>query len=209
MKPVSKNRPTDVLVILTRCCLKSVLNQYAPVTSKQLAERRSAPWLNDSIRQAKRERRGAEKRWLKSGLNIGRDIYNAKRQNVKTCIRKAKEDHFSDRLKDSKSCKQLFGICDELLGRTKQRCVPNKINPNELPKEFAAFLLLQRRRAWSPPGVSAYLPPGQSVISFPCHYFANTFLAGITHHLPASSKLKAPKPYDNFRGDVDSRLCAN
>ncbi|GFR96032.1 hypothetical protein ElyMa_000958000 [Elysia marginata] len=26
-----------------------------------------------------------------------------------------------------------------MLGRTKQRCVPNKINSNELPKEFAAF----------------------------------------------------------------------
>ncbi|GFR98750.1 ATP-dependent DNA helicase [Elysia marginata] len=69
--------------------LSRILNQHAPVTSK-LAERRSAPWLNDSIRQAKRERRGAEKRWLKSGLNVDRDIYNAKRQNVKTCIRKAK-----------------------------------------------------------------------------------------------------------------------
>ncbi|GFR70083.1 ATP-dependent DNA helicase [Elysia marginata] len=65
--------------------LSRILNQHAPITSKQLAQRRSAPWLNDSIRQAKRERRGAEKRWLKSGLNIDRDIYNAKRQNVKTC----------------------------------------------------------------------------------------------------------------------------
>ncbi|GFR85607.1 ATP-dependent DNA helicase [Elysia marginata] len=105
--------------------LSRILNQHAPVTSKQLAERISAPWLR--MRQAKRERRGAENQWLKSGLNIDRDIYNAKRQNVKTCIRNANEDHFSDRLKGSKSCKQLFGICDELLGRTKQRCFPSKI----------------------------------------------------------------------------------
>ena len=40
---------------------------------------------------------------------------------------------------NSRSCKQLFGICDELLGRSKQSSLPSIYEDSALPNMFAVY----------------------------------------------------------------------
>ena len=50
--------------------LRRVLDQHAPLTSRKVTNRPSAPWRTDSIRTAKRELRQAERKWRSSGLTV-------------------------------------------------------------------------------------------------------------------------------------------
>ena len=43
--------------------LRSVLDMYAPVLTRDITVRPRAPWFNEDIRNAKLLRRKAEKRW--------------------------------------------------------------------------------------------------------------------------------------------------
>ena len=45
----------------------------------------------------------------------------------------------SVKIQNSKSCKQLFDICDELLGRKKEPCLPNIFLDYDLPDKFFSY----------------------------------------------------------------------
>ena len=71
--------------------LRTVLDQHAPATHREVPARRSSPCLHaiaDDLRAAKRERQRAERRWRATGLSVHTDLYNtAKRLVIKHVLR--------------------------------------------------------------------------------------------------------------------------
>ena len=63
--------------------LEQILNRHAPLSTRSINDRPSAPWLTTEIRNARRERRRAERIWRKSGLTVHKDNYIKLRNNVK------------------------------------------------------------------------------------------------------------------------------
>ena len=116
--------------------LHRVLDQHAPLTSRKVANRPSAPWRTDSVRTAKRELRQAERKWRSSGLTVHKELYSAKLIAYTASVRKAKRQYYNDVICICPSSKQLYNVTNQLLGRTKKSSLPNNIPTSDLPDTF-------------------------------------------------------------------------
>ena len=54
--------------------LREVLDKHAPLRHCRITDHPSAPWLTVQIKEAKEQRRCAERRWRKSGLTVHRQL---------------------------------------------------------------------------------------------------------------------------------------
>ena len=76
-------KPTNVseLAALYDITLKEVLDKHAPLVAKTVVLRPKAPWLTDCILEEKREKRKAEKHWLKSRTERDWKVYKSLRNS--------------------------------------------------------------------------------------------------------------------------------
>ena len=72
----------DRLAYMYNNTLASVLNTHAPLRSRTVVTRAQVPWFTDEIREAKRLRRRAERKWRLSVLDV--DLKAFKFQKNKT-----------------------------------------------------------------------------------------------------------------------------
>ena len=63
--------------------LGDLLEKHAPLKTKWLTIRPAAPWVNDNILSARKERRRMERRWRLSRLNVDREIFMNQKDIVK------------------------------------------------------------------------------------------------------------------------------
>ena len=64
---------TDPLGVYNTC-LRQLLDRHAPLVTRTVTDRTSAPWMTLEIKQAKVQRRVAERKWRESGLAVHREI---------------------------------------------------------------------------------------------------------------------------------------
>ena len=122
--------------------LHAVLDRHAPVARKKVKATRSAPWyksVKDELSEAKKHRRKAEKKWLKSGLEVGRQIFAAAKKRVTKIVQTAKTRYFSDKISSSETSKQLFDVCNQLRGKTNANSLPSTHPPYQLPDVFCNY----------------------------------------------------------------------
>ena len=65
----------DQLVIQYDTTLQEVLDHHAPEVERTVILRPHAPWYTDTLRAAKQEKRRRERKWLKSGLVVHKELY--------------------------------------------------------------------------------------------------------------------------------------
>ena len=119
--------------------LRQVLDQHAPLTSRKVANRPSAPWRTDSVRTAKRELRQAECKWRSSGFTVYKGLYSAKLIAYTASVCKAKRQYYNDVICNCPSTKHLYNVTNQLLGRTKKSSLPNNNPTCDLPDTFCQF----------------------------------------------------------------------
>ena len=119
--------------------LRWVLDQHAPLRSRKVANRPSAPWRTDSVRTAKRELRQAERKWRSSGLTVYKELYSAKLIAYTASVRKAKRQYYNDVICNCPSSKQLYNVTNQLLGRTKSPHYPITSPPVTCLIHFVSF----------------------------------------------------------------------
>ena len=66
----------EQLTVLYNSTISFLLDKYAPETVKRVPDRPASAWYHSTIRDAKRARRRAERRWRKSGLEVHRQLYS-------------------------------------------------------------------------------------------------------------------------------------
>ena len=102
--------------------LQHVLNQHAPLVTRCIRNRPSAPWLSSEVRDARRKRRRAERLWRRTKLSIHKEMYINMRNEVTKCITVAKRQYFTSKI-DSVvfSIKQLFKVSNDLKKNKKKK----------------------------------------------------------------------------------------
>ena len=81
--------------------LCSLLDKHAPAARRIVPAGRSSPWyasVSEELRSAKRQRRRAERTWLKTGLTVDKQIYLAAKRAVTNIVHKAKRNYFSSEI---------------------------------------------------------------------------------------------------------------
>lgn len=147
--------------------LLRILDQHAPQVTRRVRDRPSAPWMSDDVREARRKRRRAERRWRRTRLTVHRDIFVKERAAVRACIQSAKEQFYCGKIDTSSSCRVLFSMSNQLLGRKRGTPLPSDVPRDELPQRFSDFFLNKIKsirddldsRACEPPTFSVFDGP--------------------------------------------------
>ena len=117
--------------------LRGIINKLAPPMKKKVKGRPIAPWYTDDIQEKKRTRRKAERMWIKSGLEIHRQIYKAEVSAVNCLIKKSKQDHYSNKISEcGKDSKKLFNIAGEMMGSKRNITLPQSTSQKTLAENF-------------------------------------------------------------------------
>ena len=119
--------------------LTMLLDQHAPLKARIVTDRPSAEWMNLDIKQAKAERRRAERRWRQTKLSVHRDIFRLLNHKVKDLIDFAKNCLHNKEIEKCSTSKKLFHITNHLSGKG-GNVLPNNIPVNELSQAFGNFL---------------------------------------------------------------------
>ena len=116
------NPPQDLdsLVSCYNHTLRKIFDTHAPVTEKEIVLRPRSPWYDESIMQAKRERRKAERLFRKSKTEINKEIFKSKQKLANDLVSKNKQLYYNDKIKNAgNDFKELFKISKELLCKKK------------------------------------------------------------------------------------------
>ena len=122
--------------------LCSVLDKHAPLCRCTVRTRKPTPWFSSIAEQfceLKRERRQAERRWLKSKLAVHKQIYDSIKQIVTNLVDKAKQAYYSAKIQSSTTCKQLFQNFNTILGKSRSSPLPSTFDSDDLPNVFSDY----------------------------------------------------------------------
>ena len=120
--------------------LCSVLDEHAPLCRCTVRTRKPTLWFSSIAEQfceLKRERRQAERRWLKSKLTVHKQIYDSIKQKVTNLVDKAKQAYYSAKLQSSTTCKQLFQNFNTILGKSISSPLPSPFDSDDLLNVFS------------------------------------------------------------------------
>ena len=120
--------------------LKSVLDSHALATPREMLQWRSAPWyssVTSELRSLKPERRQAERRWLASGLTVHKQIMNSIKHKITKLVIHATTNYYSRKVAASTSCKELFRLTGNLMGRVRQTPLLSVHPPHQLAQVFS------------------------------------------------------------------------
>ena len=120
--------------------LSDTLDRHAPLKTKTISDRHLAPWVDDIVREAKRQLRRTERQWRATKLTVHRQIFKQHREMLKDTQKSAKRAFFCGRLEDFKDSKTLFRVADELFGKKgESKVLPLTIPRDKLPERFSNF----------------------------------------------------------------------
>ena len=143
---------TDPLGVYNTC-LRQLLDRHAPLVTRTVTDRTSAPWMTLEIKQAKVQRRLAERKWRESGLAVQREIYVKQRNLVSNMISKAKKGYLCNKIVNCGSSRELLRLSSQMMGNFGDTMLPSNISPESLPDKFNEFFVHKTdeiRRSFDP-----------------------------------------------------------
>ena len=133
----------DQLVSDFNIILVDALDEFAPKKTKVICNRHYIPWFNDNITNLIKERCKAENIWRmsKSNTNNFKKFYRLCRL-VSNTMDIAEKAYYKDKLVKCKNdYKQLFSVCNNLLGRGKDLPLPPCKSKQQLANEFNDYII--------------------------------------------------------------------
>nr|XP_054759574.1 uncharacterized protein LOC129265625 [Lytechinus pictus] len=119
--------------------LSQLIDKHAPMKSKTITIRPSAPWYTEELREAKRIRRQAERQMKSSGLSIDRQLYQQSCLAYNTTLQEAKSMYFNAEITEADT-KELFRIVKRLTSPSSQETfLPEHRNDVALANEFGNY----------------------------------------------------------------------
>ncbi len=119
--------------------LSELLDMHAPKVTKNVTLRHFAPWYNDEIRAAKRERRRCERQYVKSGLQVHKKIFRDQYRKCQKLLNTAKLNFHRSELAECDP-RQLFRTVDKLCSPITTQVLPSR-DDDELANDFDRFFV--------------------------------------------------------------------
>jgi hypothetical protein len=120
--------------------LGGLLENHAPLETKQVKVRSQAKWFDEKITAARCCRRKAEKKWRKTELNVHLDIYKEKARHVKRLCKNAKKRFYECKIDEcNDDQKKMFRITEELMHTKNNSVLPTHADAVALANQFADF----------------------------------------------------------------------
>ena len=118
--------------------LGTLIDKHAPLQVKTVTIRPKVSWFTEDVQEAKRRRRRAERRMIKSGLCIDRELYRKECDSYYECIYNARSTYLKNLIADADT-KQLFNMVKSLSSPNQSSILPDHSSDSELANRFAKF----------------------------------------------------------------------
>ena len=120
--------------------LSGILEEHAPEHSKWIRDLPDAKWFDSEYKEARLERRKAEKQWKKSGLQIDKDIFEHLRLHCNELANNKKKSYFKNHFERyNHSQKSLYNFVDVFLDQDKQLTLPPTESMQKCVNDFNTF----------------------------------------------------------------------
>ncbi|XP_022800039.1 uncharacterized protein LOC111337916 [Stylophora pistillata] len=134
--------PDDLndLVHCYNTTLASALHRHAPLVNKSIPVRPLVPWLNNDIREVRKERRKAERRWRRTGLLSYLRRYKDLRNKTNNLMTEAHRVFYRELIHEN--CgdqRRLSSLTKRLLGGGRETQFPPFKDKTALANKFGEF----------------------------------------------------------------------
>jgi exonuclease III len=120
--------------------LSEILDRHAPLKERSVTIHPEAKWMNDDLKQAKLQKRKAERTWRRTGLVEHKEIYIDRRNILNKMISRSKQECFQQCITESSdSQRSLFRYVDELFNKKKTTILPTHESAEELCNRMVNF----------------------------------------------------------------------
>ena len=117
--------------------IKENYDLSCPLTTKQIVVVDNAPWFTTEIKELRKERRAAERKWRRNKTQENRDEYICKSNIVTECIKQTKRNYYNTATKTENDPKKLHRLFDSLLCDKQEIILPE--GDTELANDFANY----------------------------------------------------------------------
>ena len=145
-KELEGNPPGKTLQEKIQCynsTLSSVLDTHAPVKHHKCLNKPKVPWFNDTIAKAICNCRKLERTWYKDKTNSEHfTAFYHQHRLVANLLDKAEHEFFLNSIvENTNKYRQIYTICNQLLGRTKESSLPPGFTNQELGDRFNNYFI--------------------------------------------------------------------
>ena len=137
--------PPDDLDTLVNCyneTLRSVLDIYAPVLTRDIIVRPRAPWFNEDIRKAKHTRRRAEKKWRTTRLPADLSAFKKERNRVVNLMNEARRVYYNQFIEDNSTDQRRLSMASKsLLNMQLDRSLSPHTDVSVLANDMGEFFI--------------------------------------------------------------------
>ena len=148
--------------------LVALLDSVAPLKKKVVCQREKYPWYSDSLKELKKERRGAERQWLRSGLCEDHLIFKQKRDTYNKLLKKSKDVCIREKV--TQCCgdsKAMYNLVSNMLCKKADNPMPDCDGSTPLADTFADFFLEKIEKIRTElDGYPLYVPEHRDVPAF-------------------------------------------
>ena len=132
----------ESLLALYNTTLIGLLDKHAPLKTRTITIRPSAPWYTEDIREEKQKRRALEQRWRRTSLTDDGEPFVDRCQVVNEFVLQAKTADYSRIIDENHyDPKRLFSIFDKLLHRKSELKLPDSMDDESLANAFADYFI--------------------------------------------------------------------
>ena len=119
------------------------MDKHAPLQTRTIVSRPRVPWYNDEIRQAKRDRRKAEKKWRRTKLHSDLIEFEIKRNTVTNLLYKARREFYTDFIaENSHDEKKLFRASKLLFNCSRDDGLPPNVDTPTLANNLGKYFVI-------------------------------------------------------------------
>lgn len=117
----------DTLNQLVECynkTLSQALDRHAPICTKSVKSRPPVTWFNEESKEARREKRKAERKWKRTGSLDDLKSYKIKKNMTNRLMNEARTQFYQNFVDENNTNqKNLFTAVDKLLNKSDKRSV--------------------------------------------------------------------------------------
>ena len=118
--------------------LSNLIELHAPVRPRTVTLRPHSPWYDDNLRSLKRAKLQAERTYVKSVLEVHRQIFEDQCRICSDALNSAEQEYYKNQISGSDQ-KQLFRLIDGLFKVKPAPLLPSCDSPQGLSEKFATF----------------------------------------------------------------------
>lgn len=137
--PLSMTGDVNSLLAAYTTAVATCVDEFAPQKSILRSTRVRNPWFNEEILVARRVRRRAERKWIKSSSETDHTAFKLSNRHVNEIIVKTKQKYIMELLCKA-NAKTVFQTVNNLLHKN-VKVLPMYDNPTDLANRFALFFV--------------------------------------------------------------------